>query len=216
MWAGSVEIELHYVPEGQSISSSSGRTPPSHLPASGAVNSQSGGGGCPPPVSPCSASLASSFAKAALLFPDKSTTPGGTVQMDLLALSPRNARGAEVAARLARSGGYSKGRHGGGGKDVGGDGGGNEVEAFSREGDGGRRGGGGAGWNWKAFFSGVLFSVLLVLGALWALGDPLLMGGLGVGVVEEGVGRQTFIVINGSVSWRSCGGGGGGGLKPRF
>lgn len=179
-----MEIELHYIPEGENGSPV--------VDGRGVVE-----GIGYPPVSPCSTSLASSFAKAALSFPEKATktTPNGTIQNDLLALSPRMAKGAEDARLAAANGGRKGARDGclegkNGGSNT------NQEKKALKAGSG--RGGGGS---WKAFFGGVLCSAMLVLGALWALGDPFLAGGLGMSVFDDGgAGRQTFIVVNGSVS----------------
>lgn len=62
---------------------------------------------------------------------------------------------------------------------------------------------------WTAFLSGAVFSVAILAASLWVLGgDPVLlvMSGvqsvaLGVRVVEETAGRQTFVVMNKSVSF---------------
>lgn len=156
------------------------------------------------PISPCSTSLASSFAKAALMFPEKTkTTPGGTVHADLLALSPRTGQGAEVAraARIASAGGggtrsrsasYASGT-------------GNtraqKTELSRASPDGSSSVSSPQRSCWKPFFGGAVCAVMMVLGTLWVLGDPMITGGLGMSVLEEdgGSGRQTFIVINGPV-----------------
>lgn len=225
VWAGSVEIELHYVPEGQSggvrvDSTRGGRVfaGADGNSGSGRGRDRTGGGGngnSYPPLSPCSTSLASSFVKAAKSLPEKARASGAAaaasaavVQADLLALSPRTARGAETAAAAGRR--YA-GRGGGGG-DGAEKGGRGHAGGQAASGSGGGGGGGGDG-GWKSFFSGVLCTLLLVLGALWALGDPLLMSaqfGLGLTVLEDGgAGRQAVVLIHGSVS-RERGGGAGG------
>lgn len=221
VWAGSVEIELHYIPEGQSGGVRVDSTRGGRLFGGADDNTSNGSGSggdnsCGssssskyPPLSPCSTSLASSFVKAAKSLPEKARASGAAaaasaavVQADLLALSPRTARGAETAAAASRR--YA-GRGGGGGGD--GDGGGAEKGFRGRAGgnatSGDGRGGGGGG-SWKSFCSGVVCTILVVLGALWALGDPLLMSGqfgLGLTVLEDGVaGRQAVVLIHGSVS----------------
>ena len=222
VWAGSVEIELHYIPEGQSGGVQVDSTRGGRLFGGADGNSSSGSGSgsgrdnrdgsCGsgngyPPLSPCSTSLASSFVKAAKSLPKKARASGAAaaasaavVQADLLALSPRTARGAETAAAAGRK--YA-GRGGGGG------GGGDDTEKGARGHAGGKAasgggGGGGGGGNCKSFLSGVLCTMVLVLGVLWALGDPLLMSGqfgLGLTVLEDGgAGRQAVVLIHGSVS----------------
>lgn len=99
-------------------------------------------------------------------------------QEDLLPLSPRMARGAEAAVAAAAAAEAARGR-------------------------GYSKGDGAGGWSWKSFFCGVVFSALLVLGGLWAVGVPLLSGQLGFGLrVLEDVenSRQAVVLIHGSVS----------------
>lgn len=175
---------------------------------SGRDNGNGSCGSSYPPLSPCSTSLASSFVKAAKSLPEKARASGAAaaasaavVQADLLALSPRTARGAESAAAAGRR--YA----GRGGAGIGG----TEKGARGRAGGKAASGGGGGGGSWKSFFSGVLCSMLLVVGALWALGDPLLMSGqfgLGLTVLEDGgAGRQAVVLIHGSVSKKGTDGG---------
>ena len=206
VWAGSVEMELHYKPDGECASPVNRG---SGAKETSGVGGSSGSRGFAP-LSPCSTSLASSFAKAALLFPEKAAkgVPGGAIQADLLALSPRVAKEAEAAALLTRSCGQSSGGGGGG---VGGGGGGVEVNGVVKSGGGGGGDGGqtaaskgaAGGGGWKAFFAGVVCSAVVFVSALWALGDPFMAGRLGMSMSileDEGPGRQTFIVISGSVS----------------
>lgn len=210
VWAGSVEMELHYKPDGECASP---------VNRGSSAKETSGGDGSSgnrgfAPLSPCSTSLASSFAKAALLFPEKAAkgVPGGAIQADLLALSPRVAKEAEAAALLTRTCGQSGGSGAdGGGVGGGGGGGGVGVNGVVKGGGGGggdggqtasSKGAGGRG-GWKAFFAGVACSAVLLVSALWALGDPFMAARLGMSMSileEEGPGRQTFIVISGSVS----------------
>lgn len=218
VWAGSVEIELHYIPEGESGDVQVDSTRGGRLFGGADGNSSSGSGsgrdnsgisgsrhgcgsgGCNyPPISPCSTSLASSFVKAAKSLPEKARASGAAaaasatvVQADLLALSPRTARGAEAVAAGRR---YA-GRGGTGGGD------GTEKKGARGRGAGGEISGGGG--SWKSFFWGGFCTLLLVFGALWALGDPVLMSaqfGFGLTVLEDGgAGRQAVVLIHGSVS----------------
>lgn len=183
---------------------------------SGSAKRGSGGSGTKsyPPLSPCSTSLASSFVKAAKALPDKARASGAAsaasaavVQADLLALSPRTARGAESAAAAARGHRYAGRRSDGTGKDGNGGGAGGGATG-SGSGDGVTGEGKGRGGSWKSFFSGVVCTAVLVLGALWALGDPLLSGqfGLGLTVLEDGgAGQQAVVLIHGSVRKRERG-----------
>lgn len=170
----------------------------------------SGSSGGYPPVSPSKTSLASSFVKAAKSLPDKARTSGAAaaasaavVQADLLALSPRTARGAEAAVAAAAGRRYAgRGGDGGSGAEKGSRG---RAGGKAANGGGvGGGGGGGGGGSWRSFFSGVLCTLLLVLGAMWTLGDPLLMSGqfgLGLTVLEDGgAGGQAVVLIHGSVS----------------
>ena len=204
MWAGSVEMELHYKPDGECASPVNRG---SGVKDAGSGAKETNGGGFPP-LSPCSTSLASSFAKAALLFPEKGSKVGGggAVQADLLALSPRVAKEAEAAALLTRSCGRGNGvgvGDGGGGI---GDGegvkcldGGDVGKVVAAKGVGGGRRLG----MWRSFLAGVVCSAVVLVCALWALGDPFAVArlGLNMDVLEDGgPGRQTLIVISGSVS----------------
>ncbi|CAM9718620.1 unnamed protein product [Ectocarpus sp. 4 AP-2014] len=102
VWAGSVEIELHYIPEGEAGSPARGGRV--GRPALDETDVKGGGHNPYLPMSPSTTtttttSLASSFVKAALSLPHKPRASGGAddgaaaaaVQAELLALSPRTA-----------------------------------------------------------------------------------------------------------------------------
>lgn len=221
VWAGSVEIELHYIPEGDCslpVDSSGGGgeflgDPNAHgiCRDSGSIKRDSGGSSnnnSYPPLSPSSTSLASSFVKAAKALPEKARASGAAseasaamVQADLLALSPRTARGVESAAAAARGVRYAGRRSDGTEKVVtreGTDGGVAETAGDGSVVAGGKRGRG----SWKSFFWGVVCTALFALGALWTFRDPLLSDqfGLGLTVLEDGgAGQQAVVLIHGSV-----------------
>ncbi|CAN0544094.1 unnamed protein product, partial [Ectocarpus sp. 12 AP-2014] len=256
VWAGSVEIELHYIPEGEAGSPARGGRV--GRPALDETDVNGGGNNPYTPMSPSATatttSLASSFVKAALSLPHKPRASGGAgdgaaaaaVQEELLALSPRTAtRGTEkkkgmsatkspalakssslpgTEKAIASSCSSSEGAHKGGG----GSGRYGSAAAVAQEdllplsprmargaeaaaaaaaaaeaarGRGYSKGDGAGGWSWKSFFCGVVFSALLVLGGLWAVGVPLLSGQLGFGlrVLEDGENdRQAVVLIHGS------------------
>ncbi|CAM9797881.1 unnamed protein product [Ectocarpus fasciculatus] len=254
VWAGSVEIELHYIPEGEAGSPARGGRV--GRPALDETDVNGGGNSPYPPMSPSATtttSLASSFVKAALSLPQKPRASGGAdgaaaaaaVQAELLALSPRTAtRGTEKKAvsatkspslaALARAsslpftekaaasscssssagvdkggGGGESGRYGSAAAAVAQEyllplsprmarGAEAAVAAAAAAGERGyTKGGGAGGWSWKSFFCGVVCSVLLVFGVLWAVGVPQL--GFGLRVLEDGGdGRQAVVLIHGS------------------
>ncbi|CAM9788728.1 unnamed protein product, partial [Ectocarpus sp. 13 AM-2016] len=256
VWAGSVEIELHYIPEGEAGSPARGGRV--GRPALDETDVNGGGNNPYTPMSPSATttpttSLASSFVKAALSLPHKPRASGGAgdgaaaVQAELLALSPRtvtrgtekkNGISATKSPALAKSSSLpgtekaaasscssSAGTHRGGGgsgcygsaaavaqEDLlplsprmarGAEAAAAAAAAEAARGRGCSKGDGAGGWSLKSFFFGVVFSALLVLGGLWAVGVPLLSGQLGFGlrVLEDGEnGRQAVVLIHGSVS----------------
>lgn len=211
MWAGSVEIELHFIPEGEG---SGGGTDIEDV-SEGSVE-RSTSVPCssvtplpPPPVLSPAPKACSPVGKATIAFPDKAgeteSSPRGTIQAELLALSPRMKKRAEFALAVRNVEGVhgwcsaagseetvvgSGARENSGGGHTGG-----PKETGSREAVTGR----GAVVGWKMFFAGVVYSAALVLGVLLVKGDALSRGGGGVAmrIVEDG--RQTVIVIDGSV-----------------
>lgn len=222
VWAGSVEIELHYIPDCQAIAPPIGGR---GVLSEGGLASKSS---LPPsPTSPSRNSLTSLFAKTPPLLVPAEVSPKMTPEVsidddrtELLALSPRTEKGAEVAAAAllvrdneiesidnvggCNSSGSSKPKDGRNSKS----GAITEMALLSSKDTGsgsssrygfGSDGAGGGGC--RAFFAGVLCSAVLVLGGLCALGDSLCSGGLSISVLEEKEGRrQTLIVIDALVS----------------
>ncbi|CAM9124083.1 unnamed protein product, partial [Scytosiphon promiscuus] len=181
VWAGSVEIELHYIPEGESGSPPIGAGRGSAL----LEHTAAGNGARPcatghrknfPPLSPCSASLASSFVKAAA-----SSLPDVTRDKN------ENGGSGSSNGTAVQEGGRANGCSKTAGMAVG-----EHVRGAA---------GGGAG-SWKAFLAGMACSAVLGVGALWTLDHPLLLSGqlgLGLTVVEDdAAGRQTVVHIHGS------------------
>ena len=190
MWVGSVELELHYIPEIESGAAGTGTD----------GEDVSEGSASPGLTSP--AASARPFRRATVPFPrvadDAMVSPGGTVQADLLAMSPRMKKRAE-SALTARKSDSDRGRHSfTGAEESFADHGGGEALGETEHPEAGFSGGGGGGW--KMFLAGFICSTALVLGALFAAyGDPLFLSTSGFGMRVEKDGRQAFIVIDGSV-----------------
>lgn len=208
MWAGSVEIELHFIPEGEG---SGGGTDVEDV-SEGSVEGSSSvpcssAASLPLPVLSPAPTAFSPLSKATIAFADKAgeteTSPRGTIQAELLALSPRMKKRAEFALAVRNvEGGHDWCSSTGSEETVVGSGvtensGGGHTdgpnEMRSREVVTGQR----AVVGWKMFFAGVLCSAAFVLGVLLVKGDTLSRRGVAMTIVEDG--RQTVIVIDESV-----------------
>lgn len=206
-----MEIELHFIPEGESSGGGTDVEDVSEGSVEGSASAPCSSSVSLPLPAPVPAPAAfSPLGKATIAFPGKAgeaeASPRGTIQAELLSLSPRMKKRAEFALAV---------------RNVEGDRGwcsstGSEETAVSRgttDDSGGVHAGGsevigspeavtgrGAVVGWKMFFAGVVCSAALVLGVLLVKGGTLSGRGVAMKIVEDG--RQTVIVIDGSV--RPC------------